>query len=276
MHKEAMKLTVHKKVDIKRIEIRSHLGTVLKIDGPDVVMNQRQFSVFSRSVDIVLGDKAQRESMCKEARIIASVKLDCLYSIEATSESFTALNDSGELCTEHYLDLVEESEEGFYIRHFEEYKKETYPHKLKNYRTFVDEELDEFADKTDGVGVTRGFRNYMASFIRTFKPELLVKGKPYILLLNKRGEFCVENIYCPGERALLSENEETIYHYLCYLQLSKFWSSVECMKNQNHLALPLIVDGFLDRLDESMDKNALIDKALNLNRQAFFSSSVAS
>jgi hypothetical protein len=48
------------------------------------------------------------------------------------------------------------------------------------------------------------------------------------------------------------------------------------MKNQNHLALPLIVDGFLDRLDESMDKNALIDKALNLNRQAFFSSSVAS
>ena len=56
MHKEAMKLTVHKKVDIKRIEIRSHLGTVLSLDGPDVVMNQRQFSVFSRAVDIVLGD----------------------------------------------------------------------------------------------------------------------------------------------------------------------------------------------------------------------------
>ena len=29
-------------------------------------------------------------------------------------------------------------------RDFEEYKKETYPHKLKNYRTFVDEELDVY------------------------------------------------------------------------------------------------------------------------------------
>ena len=120
MHKEAMKLTVHKKVDIKRIEIRSHLGTVLSLDGPDVVMNQRQFSVFSRSVDIVLGDKAQRESMREEVQIIAKVNLDRLYSIEATRDSFTVLNESGEPCTEHYLDLVEESEEGFYIRHFEE------------------------------------------------------------------------------------------------------------------------------------------------------------
>ena len=267
---------MYKKVDIQRIKFESDTGTMLSVDVLDIVMDPRRFDIFSKAVDVVLGSEAQRLTMLDGELISAQVVLDRPYAVEATNSSFAARDESGNLCTERYLDLIEESEEGYYIRHFEDYKKETYPHKLKNYRTYVDEELDDFATKTDGVGVTRGFRSYMSNFIRNFKPELLVKGKPYILVLNKRGEFCVEDIYSPGERALLSENEETIYHYLCYLHLSRFWANVECLKNQNHLALPLIVDGFLDRLDESMDKNALIDKALNLNRQAFFSSSLAS
>ena len=259
------------KVDIKRIEVTAVSGEVLSMESSELVMETMRFDIFSRAMDIILGNKKQRETMLEGELISAKVFLDRMCSVRVTKNSFVVLDEAGENYTERYFDLVEESEEEFYIRHFEEYKKETYPHKLKYYRTYEDEELEEFADKTDGVGVTRGFRSHMTNFIRNFKPELLVKGKPYILILNKKGEFCVEDIYNPGERALLSENEETIYHYLCYLHLSNFWSQIKCIKDQNHLAPPLIVDDFLDRLDQSTDTKQLIDKAVSLNRQAFFS-----
>ena len=93
------------------------------------------------------------------------------------------------------------------------------------------------------------------------------------MTLNKNGEFCVENINCPDQPISLSENELVVYHYLCYLHLSRFWSEVETLQNQNHLTLPLIIDDFLDHLDKAIDIAQLVKKAQKLNRQAFFAKS---
>ena len=268
-------MNTYKSVKIDKIKIETSEDMITTFDNPKIVMNPKLFSVFVRAVDIVLGDRRKQYEMHEDEKIFADVFLTQKLYVTVTKRDFIVVNEKGEDVQEYYLDQISESEEGAYIRHFKDYKKETYPHKLKSYRMFVDDELIEFSKKTDGIGVTRGFRSYMTNFIRNFKPELLVKGKPYVLILNKKGEFCVEHLHYPGERALLSENEENIYHYLCYLHLSRFWSDIEYLKNQNHVSLPLVVDDFLDYLDESMDQKEFINRALDLNREAFFSSSIA-
>lgn len=260
-----------KSVKIRKIEINRD-NELLCFDQPQRVMKPAAFIDFSRALDIVLGDRRKREEMANGESIKAEIEFSGKYFIIATQDSFVVQNEKEEVCTDSFLEMVEESEEGAYIRHFEDYKKETYPHKLRAYRAFVDDELVAFSKKTDGIGVTRTFRSYMSSFIRNFKPERLVSGKPFILYLNKKGEFCVENENFPGEHACLSENESTIYHYFCYLHLSEFWSEVAFMQNQHNVNLPLIVDDFLDYLDETEDTDALLNRATCLEREAYFSS----
>ena len=258
--------------EIRSIKILSESGAKVEIYTPEVVMDRQTFARFTNAVDIALGDAQKRLRMSADERIEAEVCLDRPYKVIASKAGFEARDERGENCTVPYSEQIDESDEGAYIRHFEEYKKESYPHKLKNYRALVDEELEAFSEKTGGLGTTRNFRSYIANYIRAFEPETLVAGKPYVLYLNKKGEFCVENRSAPDEAASLSENETTIYHYLCYLHLSRFWSEIASMKNQHHRNLPLIVDDFLDCIDESMDIRHWINRALALNRQAFFSS----
>lgn len=262
-------------VKVKKLEILLKSGKKYVFDDSKVLIHSRDFDIFAKAMDIIFGNRRRRQNLEEGDRVIAEVELTEPYFVMATKATFVAKDANGALCTSTYMDSLTESEECHFLRHFEDYKKEDYPHKLKDYRSFVDDELESFSDRTDGVGVTRGFRSYMASFIRNFKPELLVKGKPFVLTLNKKGEFCVEHLYCPGEPALLSTNELNIYHYMCYLHLSRFWSDVEHLRDQNHLNLPLIVDDFLDYLDEAMDKKELIKRALDMNREAFFASSTA-
>lgn len=269
--KEAEQLFSHKRADIQTILIHS-AGDEPVLYTPESVMDPQTFARFTDAVDIAFGDGQKRMRMGEDEQIEAAVCLDRPYKVTASKAGFEALGERGEILTAKYLAQIDESEEGAYIRHFGEYKKESYPHKLKNYRGFVDEELDAFSEKTDGMGTTKNFRSYMAGYIRTFEPELLVAGKPFVLYLNKAGEFCVGDVNAPEEQANLSESESTIYHYLCYLHLSRFWSEIAFMKNQHHRNLPLIVDDFLDCIDESTDAQRLINRALALDRQAFFSS----
>ena len=71
------------------------------------------------------------------------------------------------------------------------------------------------------------------------------------------------------EKPVLSETEEVLYHYLCFLHLSKFWSEVEKIRNINHVERPLFITDFIERIDQTADVNVYIERTRELCRQTF-------
>lgn len=269
--KETYSLIACRSIKINTIRLEVPSGRTITFAHPETVMGAEAFDVFVRALDIVLGDQAKQQEMVEGERIWAEVCLSQPLFVTVTRRTFYVSDEFGNDFRKDYLAQIAESEEERCIRHFHDYEQDAFPHKLMQYRMFAGDELIRFSQKTDGIGVKREFRSHLKKFIRAFQPEVLIKGKPFVFLLNKKGEFCVENLYHPGERVLLSECEAKIYRYLCYLHLSRFWGEIECIKNQNHFCLPLVINDFLDFIDESVDSDELIKRTLALNRQAFFS-----
>lgn len=89
-------------------------------------------------------------------------------------------------------------------------------------------------------------------------------------MLDENGEFKVLS----GDRSMdltlcLSESENILYHYLCFLNLSEFWYGIEQIKNMNHARKPLIISDFLERIDNSIDITDFVDRTRKLGRQTF-------
>ena len=93
-----------------------------------------------------------------------------------------------------------------------------------------------FGDITDGIGTTKTFRSYLKNYIRTYKPQCLRKGKEYLLILDNNGEFRVTHPKLPVDTVPnLSESENILYHYLCFLNLSEFWYGIEQIKDIHYV-----------------------------------------
>ena len=106
----------------------------------------------------------------------------------------------------------------------------------------------------------------MTQYIKYFKPIKLHKGKDLFLKLSNSGQFYVESVNC-GEKVLLSDSENTLYHYLSFISIADFWDRAEKIRNMNGVRKPLIVSSFLERIDESIDITNLLEKTNSLDRQ---------
>lgn len=120
---------------------------------------------------------------------------------------------------------------------------------------------------TNGFSETRAFRSYLRVYVKNFKPEPIREGKRYELVLRECGRFGVR--YTDGDQfpVTLSETERVIFRYLCFLHTAEFWYGFEQIRNLHSIKKPLIIDIFLERLDESFYPNDLIQRTLKLKRQ---------
>ena len=120
--------------------------------------------------------------------------------------------------------------------------------------------------RTNFVAGTKTFRSYLMRYIKAFKPEPINNKKNYIISINKQGKF--EVMYSDVCNEInLSQTEEKLFRYICFLNIAEFWENIENVRNIHHEKKPLLVKNFIDFLDESTDINSLIARTVQLGRQ---------
>ena len=126
---------------------------------------------------------------------------------------------------------------------------------------------NELAKATDGFSQVKAFRRYLRDFRENFEPETLREGKSFDLVLDKNGGYAVRCRLDGSLTYTLSASEQMLFRYLCFLRTAEFWSGFEALRNLHGIKKPLLVEDFLERLDESIDIHPLIERTLRLKRQ---------
>ena len=125
----------------------------------------------------------------------------------------------------------------------------------------------ELATRTKQLSETKIFRTYLKNFIKDFEPELIREGKWYELFLDKNGKYGVRYKGDDDMPVHLSETEQMIFNYLCFLRTAEFWQNFEELRNIHSIKKPILVKDFLERLDRSIDIEEILGRKMRLNRQ---------
>ena len=81
-----------KSLKIVKIKIEIKEDVFAAFDNPQIVMNPKQFSVFVRAVDIVLGDRRKQFEMNEDEKIFAEVSLTQNLYVTVTKRDFIVIN----------------------------------------------------------------------------------------------------------------------------------------------------------------------------------------
>ena len=125
----------------------------------------------------------------------------------------------------------------------------------------------DLSKSTDRLSETKAFRSYLKTFIKDFKSETIRDGKRYELYLKKDGRYAVRYKVDNDMPVFLSESEQTLFRYLCFLKTAEFWQGFEELRNLHYVKKPIIIADFLERLDESINMQDILERTRRLNRQ---------
>ena len=125
----------------------------------------------------------------------------------------------------------------------------------------------ELSKCTDRLSEIKAFRSYLKTFIKDFKPETIRDGKRYELYLKKDGRYAVRYKGDNDMPVFLSESEQTLFRYLCFLRTAEFWQGFEELRNLHSVKKPILTRDFLERLDESINIENLLQRTTELERQ---------
>ena len=125
----------------------------------------------------------------------------------------------------------------------------------------------ELSKVTGGLSDIKAFRRYLHDFLDNFEPELLRDGKGYEIFLSESGRYAVRYKDSGSVTNTLSASEKMLFKYLCFLRTAEFWHGFEEIRNLHSIKKPLIISGFLEKLDESIDVRELLNRAKKLKRQ---------
>ena len=125
----------------------------------------------------------------------------------------------------------------------------------------------ELSRATDGFSDIKAFRKYLRDFLNNFEPELLREGREYEIFLSDSGQYVVRSKLDGSTTTMLSAAEKMLFKYLCFLRTAEFWHGFEEIRNLHGIKKPLIISGFLEKLDESIDVRELLNRAKKLKRQ---------
>ena len=141
----------------------------------------------------------------------------------------------------------------------------TLPLRLCWYRNCDDTPAD-VSNRTERRIDLKTFRAYLVEYIKSFQPEPINCKKNYLTAISPGGRFTV---FDPGRSGdvRLSETEEKLFLYICFLNIAKFWTDIEGIRDLHHEKKPLVIWNFLEFLDESTDISALVARTVKLHRQ---------
>ena len=230
----------------------------------------------STAIELVLCSKALQEhhviGVRDDTLITAEVLVaESSYYIELkpTNEgllNLTALDDNVNDVTEFYCTLISHCTEQDTIDNFDG-RDDSFPLRLCWYRGCDDYVVPkDLHSKSNYVVSTKTFRSHLIRYIKAFEPEPINNIKNYKATINNQGKFEVVYPGVPGE-VPLSETEEKLFWYICFLNVAEFWTDVENIRNMHHEKKPLIIKNFLEFLDQTTDIDGLIARTTKLGRQ---------
>ena len=240
-------------------------------EGVSIIKTQDS-DLLSHAIRIILDSDKYLPPLCgagKVARICAAVTAEGIeYTVSALPDKrlafrLTALDADGNDATAEYLYLCARCPEQNQCEGFDG-NEDRYRTSLARYFDGDTERRRELSQRSGGYSDIKAFRNYLWHFKKDFQPELLRKGKAYRVILRDDGVYGVEG---NGDDVFLSESEERTFRYLCFLCTAEFWHGFENLRNMHSEKKPLVVSNFLERLDESVDTQPLIDRAAMTGRQ---------
>lgn len=210
------------------------------------------------------------------SRLYAEIETDRLYRVEITRDTAQWLlkaNDfhTGAECTQTYLDSVACCAEEEDVSCFGSQQKADFPHRICRYIRAEQENDGEFRKSTAGAGFTDAFRSYLKHYIRHFRPQLLRPDKPYQLALSPTGVFTVVHPGVSDAVFYLSDTENRLFHFLCFLNLAEFWAGFEAIRDMHHIQKPLFISELLEFLPQNMDTTGVWERIACLGRQLFVS-----
>ena len=127
-------------------------------------------------------------------------------------------------------------------------------------------EAEGLPNRTEGVTNFETFRSYLHSYIHEFCPEPINHPKRYRIAIDSQGKFTVNALDHSG-KIYLSETEEKLFHYSCFLHIVEFWAGFEKLRNLHYEKKPLLIRNFLELLDDSINVQDLIKRTKKLQRQ---------
>ena len=203
-----------------------------------------------------------RALLCgKEYKVVAS--------LDKQEQNFklSCFDSSGADVTSEYLYLTKHSYEQDFADVFTGDEDEASYRFLR----YVNEDLyyskGELSKITGGLSDIKAFRRYLHDFLDNFEPELLRDGKGYEIFLSESGRYAVRYKDSGSITNMLSASEKMLFKYLCFLRTAEFWHGFEEIRNLHCIVKPLIISGFLEKLDESIDVSELLHRTEKLKRQ---------
>ena len=200
--------------------------------------------------------------------IFAEIRLaDTVYKVWAKPAlgrlQLFVVDPSGADATARYAYALSHCPEQDAIETFDGQDKTT-PFRLCRYRNL--EDRDDLSHRTHRLADTKAFRRHLFQYIHSLPPEPINSKKNYQAAINAQGAFEVVQPGVPG-KVFLSETEEKLFFYICFLNIAEFWVDFERTRDLHHEKKPLVIQNFLEFLDESVNSNGLIARTRKLQRQ---------
>ncbi len=115
--------------------------------------------------------------------------------------------------------------------------------------------------------------HYLDDACFTHTPQIICKDKNLYLTMSKIDYIMHAKRIVDGKDEVvtdLSEQDRTIFQYLCYLQVNKFWRKVNQSFGEKEASpLPLVITDFLEKLDENAPVDELLSQATAMGKQVF-------
>lgn len=264
---------------IKHITVKS-FGSVNIYDAvlnPKLNILDTFFTLeISTAIELLLCSKAfsKFEGACvrEETLITAEVLLDgYVYFVELKPNDsgllkITATDTIGNDATDYYCHAMSHCHEQDATECFDGQDK-SFPLRLCWYLGFDEYDVpNDMASKTNYLTKTNTFRSHLIRYIKAFEPETINNQKKYTTSINEDGRFEVVYPGISGEIPL-SETEEKLFLYICFLNIAQFWEDVEKIHDMHHEKKPLLIKNFLEFLDQTTDIHDLVSRTIALGRQ---------
>lgn len=215
----------------------------------------------------------QHMTNCKTKITAAASVKKMMYDVKVTFDGETdarilcARDGSGKDITSEYLNLTSHCTEQDLSDVFDGDEQPTLLRFLdyKNESGFLRGRALE--RQTGGVSILDSFQLYLSGFIKNFRPERITDCKNFEIVLQKNGLYGVRHVGLDDAPVHLSETERRIFRYLCFLKTAEFWCGFEKIRNMHDAKKPLVVSGFLERLDEANDVCDILERTKKLRRQ---------
>ncbi|MBR2310847.1 MAG: hypothetical protein IKA47_10020 [Oscillospiraceae bacterium] len=204
----------------------------------------------------------------------ADTRISAVIHLEETTYSICAKPQSGQLqlfatdatggdATAQYQYALSHCKEQDEIESFDGQDK-TMPLRLYRYRYREDD--DDLSGRTERLADTNTFHRYLCQYTQDFRPEPINSKKKYQMAVSEQGIFEARYPGFSGE-VFLSETEEKLFLYICFLNIAEFWAGFETIRDLHHEKKPLLIRDFIEFLDESVNINALVARTQKLQRQ---------